>query len=73
MPVAGAALAYTAADAVGGSGFIAAFVGGMVFGGIRRRIGGEVGYLVEELGGLLAAATFVVFGGRAARAGARAT
>ncbi len=63
VPVAGAALAYTAADAVGGSGFIAAFVGGMVFGGIRRRIGGEVGYLVEELGGLLAAATFVVFGG----------
>ena len=63
VPVAGAVLAYTAADAVGGSGFIAAFVGGMVFGGVRRRIGGEVGYLVEELGGLLAAATFVVFGG----------
>ena len=63
VPVAGAVLAYTAAVAVGGSGFIAAFVGGMVFGGIRRRIGGEVGYLVEELGGLLAAATFVVFGG----------
>jgi len=63
VPVAGAVLAYTAADAVGGSGFIAAFVGGMVFGGVRRRVGGEVGYLVEELGGLLAAATFVVFGG----------
>jgi len=63
VPVAGAVLAYTAADAVGGSGFIAAFVGGMVFGGVRRRIGGEVGYLVEELGGLLAAATFIVFGG----------
>jgi NhaP-type Na+/H+ or K+/H+ antiporter len=63
VPVAGAVLAYTGAAAVGGSGFIAAFVGGMVFGGVRRRIGGEVGYLVEELGGLLAAATFVVFGG----------
>ena len=63
VPVAGAVLAYTAADVVGGSGFIAAFVGGMVFGGVRRRVGGEVGYLVEELGGLLAAATFVVFGG----------
>jgi len=63
VPVAGAVLAYTAAAGVGGSGFIAAFVGGMVFGGVRRRIGGEVGYLVEELGGLLAAATFIVFGG----------
>jgi sodium/hydrogen antiporter len=62
VPVAGAVLAYTSADAAGGSGFVAAFVGGLVFGGLRRRIGGEVGYLVEELGGLLGAATFVVFG-----------
>jgi sodium/hydrogen antiporter len=62
VPVAGAILAYTSAAAVGGSGFIAAFVGGMVFGGLRRRVGGEVGYFVEELGTLLAAATFVVFG-----------
>ncbi len=61
-PVAGAALAYTSADAAGGSGFIAAFVGGVVFGGLRRRMGGEVGYMVEELGALLGAATFVVFG-----------
>ena len=63
VPVSAAVLAYTAAAAVGGSGFIAAFAGGMVFGGLRRRIGGEIGYLVEELGALLAAATFVVFGG----------
>jgi NhaP-type Na+/H+ or K+/H+ antiporter len=62
VPVAGAVLAYTSAAAVGGSGFIAAFVGGMVFGGIRRRVGGEVGYLVEQLGAILAAATFIVFG-----------
>jgi NhaP-type Na+/H+ or K+/H+ antiporter len=62
VPVAGAALAYTASAAVGGSGFIGAFVGGMVFGGFHRRFGGEVGYLIEELGSLLAAATFVVFG-----------
>ena len=62
VPVAGAVLAYTSADAAGGSGFVAAFVGGLVFGGLRRRIGGEVGYLVEEVGGLLGAATFVVFG-----------
>jgi len=63
VPAAGALLAYTAAQAVGGSGFIATFVGGLVFGGIRRRRGGEVGYLMEQLGALLGAATFVVFGG----------
>ena len=62
VPVAGAALGYTSAAAVDGSGFIAAFVGGMVFGAIRRRRGGEVGYLLEELGALLGAATFIVFG-----------
>lgn len=62
VPVAGAALAYSTAAALGGSGFIAAFVGGVVFGYLRRRIGGEVGYLLEELGALLGAATFVVFG-----------
>jgi sodium/hydrogen antiporter len=62
VPVAAAILAYTSAAAVDGSGFIAAFVGGMVFGGLRRRVGGEVGYLVDQLGALLAAATFVVFG-----------
>jgi NhaP-type Na+/H+ or K+/H+ antiporter len=62
VPVATAALAFTLADALGGSGFIAAFVGGGVFGGLRRRRGGEVGYLVEEVGGLLSAVTFVVFG-----------
>jgi NhaP-type Na+/H+ or K+/H+ antiporter len=62
IPAAGALLAYTAAAAVGGSGFIGAFVGGAVFGAVRRRLGGEVGYLLEQLGDLLAAATFVVFG-----------
>jgi sodium/hydrogen antiporter len=62
VPVAGAALGYTSAAAVDGSGFIAAFVGGMVFGAIRRRRGGEVGYLLDEVGALLGAATFIVFG-----------
>jgi NhaP-type Na+/H+ or K+/H+ antiporter len=62
VPVAAAALAYTTASALGGSGFIAAFVGGMLFGGLRRRVGGEVGYLVEQLGALFGAATFIVFG-----------
>jgi NhaP-type Na+/H+ or K+/H+ antiporter len=62
VPVAGAGLAYSTASAVGGSGFIAAFVGGAMFGAMRRRIGGEVGYFLEEAGALLGAATFVVFG-----------
>ncbi len=62
VPTAAAALAYTTATALGGSGFIAAFVGGMLFGRLRHRAGGEVGYLVEQLGALLGGATFVVFG-----------
>ena len=62
VPVAGAALAYGLAVWMGGSGFIAAFVGGAVFGGLRREIGGDVTLFLEELGGLLGAATFVLFG-----------
>ena len=62
VPAAGALFCYTAAAKVGGSGFIAAFIGGLIFGGLRRRVGGETGYLIEELGALLGAATFVVFG-----------
>lgn len=62
VPAAAAVLAYGLADGLGGSGFIAAFLGGMVFGGLRRRHGGEVGYLIEELGGVLNAVTFIIFG-----------
>jgi NhaP-type Na+/H+ or K+/H+ antiporter len=62
VPVAGAALAYSAAAAVGGSGFISAFVGGMIFGWLHRRFKAEVGYLIDELGALFAAVTFIVFG-----------
>jgi sodium/hydrogen antiporter len=62
VPLAGAGLAFGIADPIGGSGFIAAFVGGFVFGALRRRIGGEVGYLIEELGEVLNAVTFIVFG-----------
>jgi NhaP-type Na+/H+ or K+/H+ antiporter len=47
---------------MGGSGFIAAFVGGAVFGGLRREVGGEVTLFLEETGGLLGAVTFVLFG-----------
>ena len=63
VPVAGAALAFGSAEAVGGSGFIAAFVGGIVFGGIRRRRGGHVAdSLLEQSGDVLGGITFVVFG-----------
>ena len=62
VPLAGALLAFGSAEGVGGSGFIAAFVGGAVFGGLRRHRGGDVSYLAEQAGALLAATTFVVFG-----------
>ena len=62
VPLAGALLGYGLAEAIGGSGFIAAFVGGMAFGGLRRHRGGDVSYLMEQTGAVLAAVTFVVFG-----------
>jgi NhaP-type Na+/H+ or K+/H+ antiporter len=62
VPLAGALLAFGLAEAIGGSGFIAAFVGGAVFGGLRRRQGGDVSHLIEQSGAVLAAVTFVVFG-----------
>jgi NhaP-type Na+/H+ or K+/H+ antiporter len=62
VPLAAAGLAFGLGEAIGGSGFIAAFVGGGVFGGLRRQRGGEVSYLVEQAGALLTAVTFVVFG-----------
>ena len=45
-----------------GSTFIAAFVGGLVFGTLRRQTGGEVAHFLEQSGELLNAVTFVVFG-----------
>ena len=62
VPLAGAGLAYGIATPLGGSGFIGAFVGGFVFGWLRRRHGGEVGYLLEQGGMILGALTFIVFG-----------
>jgi NhaP-type Na+/H+ or K+/H+ antiporter len=61
VPVGIAALSYGLAAPLGGSGFIAAFVAGFVFGALRRR-GAEPTYLLEELGGLANAGTFIVFG-----------
>jgi NhaP-type Na+/H+ or K+/H+ antiporter len=62
IPGAGAALAYGIANALDGSGFIAAFVGGMVF---RLALGedpDELNRLTEEVGSVLNGVTFVLFG-----------
>jgi len=47
---------------LGGSMFIAAFVGGLLFGALRHETGGEVAHLLEQGGEVLNATTFVVFG-----------
>src|SRR3954463_15320141 len=62
IPAAGAALAYGIASALDGSGFIAAFVAGMVFRLALGRDPEELNQLGEELGGVLNGVTFVLFG-----------
>ncbi len=62
IPAAGAALAYGTASALDGSGFIAAFVAGMVFRAVINRDPGEMNRLTEEVGGVLSGVTFVIFG-----------
>ena len=62
IPVAGAALAYGIAVALGGSGFIAAFVGGAIFGAIASRESDEASRFSEEVGAVLGGVTFLVFG-----------
>jgi NhaP-type Na+/H+ or K+/H+ antiporter len=62
VTIASAALAYALALGLNGSGFIAAFVAGLVF---RLSYGSDVHEetdLVEESGSLLAAVTFLLFG-----------
>jgi NhaP-type Na+/H+ or K+/H+ antiporter len=62
IPLAAAALAYGIAAPLGGSGFVAAFVGGLVFGALELRGRTDVTYLTDATGLVLAAVTFVVFG-----------
>ena len=62
IPAAGAALAYGIASALDGSGFIAAFVGGIVFRLALRRDPEELNQLSEEVGSVLDGVTFVLFG-----------
>jgi NhaP-type Na+/H+ or K+/H+ antiporter len=62
LTAATAFLAAGVATALHGSFFIAAFVGGLVFGSFRRADEPEVTYLVDEGGELLNAVTLIVFG-----------
>ncbi len=62
IPVAAAVFAYGIAVALGGSGFIAAFVAGGLFGAIAHPGAGDEMLFTEQAGGLLGAATFLVFG-----------
>ena len=62
IPAAGAALAYGTASALDGSGFIAAFVAGMVFRAVIKRDPEDVNRLTDEVGGVLNGVTFVLFG-----------
>jgi NhaP-type Na+/H+ or K+/H+ antiporter len=62
IPAAGAALAYGIASGLHGSGFIAAFVAGMVFRLALNRDPEELNQFTEELGSVLNGVTFVFFG-----------
>jgi NhaP-type Na+/H+ or K+/H+ antiporter len=61
LPLAAAILAFSISGGLGGSGFIAAFVGGMVFGRASREHG-AASLFTEETGGLLAGAVWIGFG-----------
>ena len=62
IPAAGAALAYGIAVGLDGSGFIAAFVAGGVFGAVLGSDPAEVNRLVDEVGSVLNGVTFMIFG-----------
>jgi sodium/hydrogen antiporter len=55
-------LAYGTAVALGGSGFIAAFVAGIVFGAVAGERAEHSTFLAEQSGELLNAVTFLLFG-----------
>jgi NhaP-type Na+/H+ or K+/H+ antiporter len=62
IPAAGAGLAYGIAVGLDGSGFIATFIAGGVFGGVLGRDPAEVNRLVDEVGSVLNGVTFLIFG-----------
>jgi NhaP-type Na+/H+ or K+/H+ antiporter len=62
IPVATAVLAFGSAEALGGSGFIAAFVAGMLYGVLARKDAAQTMGFIDEAGALLDGVTFLVFG-----------
>ena len=62
IPIAGAALAYGVATALSGSGFIASFLAGGIFGALVSHEADEASRLNEEVGDLLGGVTFLIFG-----------
>jgi NhaP-type Na+/H+ or K+/H+ antiporter len=62
IPAAGAALAYGTAAALGGSGFIAAFVAGVTLRLVLGRDPARINELGEQVGNVLNGVTFVLFG-----------
>ncbi len=62
IPAAGAAMAYGTAVALHGSGFIAAFVAGLVFRAVIKRDPEQMNRLTEEVGSVLNGVTFILFG-----------
>jgi NhaP-type Na+/H+ or K+/H+ antiporter len=62
IPVAAAVLAYGIAEALGGSGFIAAFTAGALFGLMAHEDSTGTMRFTEESGALLDSITFLVFG-----------
>jgi len=55
-------LAFTLAELIGGNGFIAAFVGGLVFGNTLRNSSSFINEFMESEGQLLTILTFIIFG-----------
>jgi len=62
IPAAGAALAYGIATPLDGSGFIAAFIAGIVFRALLGSDPAEMNRLSEEVGDVLSGVTFLLFG-----------
>jgi NhaP-type Na+/H+ or K+/H+ antiporter len=62
IPAAGVAFAYGTASSLHGSGFIAAFVAGLVFRGLIKRDPEKENGLTEEVGSVLSGVTFLLFG-----------
>ena len=57
-----ALLAYTGALVVDGNGFVAAFAGGLEFGGVAGRGGEKEIYFVEQSGAMASMISWLIFG-----------